>query len=68
MYKAGSYRHRLTQISTDGKREFSSLVHGVDLGKISGRLQNVFDTADRDDHPIGAIIQFIANLVDRFIQ
>jgi hypothetical protein len=32
------------------------------------RFQNVFDAADRDDDPIGPIIQFVADFVDRFIE
>jgi hypothetical protein len=33
-----------------------------------GRLQDMFYAADRNYHPVGSIVQLIADLIDRFVQ
>ena len=32
------------------------------------RFQNVFDPANRNDDPIGPVVEFVANFVDGFIE
>ena len=33
-----------------------------------GRFQNVFDAADGDDDPVGAVVELVADFVDGFIK